>query len=137
MTTEPTSFDQIQPEIDDAASGMGQKIVSRLAERLGGAANARAVFGAPVEKDGVTVIPVAKVSWGFGGGGGSSSKEGHGDSGEGGGGGAHAKPLGFIEIRDGQASFMRFRDPGAYVVPLLATAVSAWLILRGLRSLFH
>ena len=41
---------------------------SRLAERLGASASASSVFGEPVERDGVTVIPVARVRWGVGGG---------------------------------------------------------------------
>jgi uncharacterized spore protein YtfJ len=43
-------------------------LVQALAERLGASARATAVFGEPVERDGVTVIPVAKSRWGFGGG---------------------------------------------------------------------
>ena len=38
-----------------------------LAETIGAAARASAVFGEPVEGQGVTVIPVARAKWGFGG----------------------------------------------------------------------
>lgn len=141
MPTETTSFEHLLPDIEDAAGGPGLSFVQRLAERLGAQANARAVFGDPVERDGLTIIPVARISWGVGGGGGtgSSSKGEKSDAGEGGGGGGgmHAKPLGYIEIRDGSATFVKFRDPASYVVPVLAAAVSGWLLLRGLRSLFH
>lgn len=44
------------------------RLVERLADRLGSSAHATAVFGGPIERDGVTVIPVAKARWGFGGG---------------------------------------------------------------------
>src|SRR5215213_5611875 len=42
--------------------------IERMAERVGGKASVRAVFGDPIERDGITIIPVAKVRWGFGGG---------------------------------------------------------------------
>jgi len=42
--------------------------VVRMAERIGAKVNVKTVFGEPVERDGITVIPVAKVRWAFGGG---------------------------------------------------------------------
>jgi uncharacterized spore protein YtfJ len=94
---------------------LADRFVDRLAERLGGVASTNAVFGAPIERDGVTVIPVARVRWGFGGGAGhgggtqgESQGEGHG---EGGGGGMAVSPLGYIEISDGEAEFKRIFDP--------------------------
>ena len=84
--------------------------VSQLADRVGSAAGAKAVFGDPVERDGVTVIPVARVSWGFGGGGGGEGE----DEGHGGGGGASARAQGFIEIADGGARYRPIRRPLRY-----------------------
>jgi len=78
--------------------------ISGLAERVGSAAGVKAVFGEAVERDGVTVIPVARVSWGFGGGDGE-------DEGHGGGGGAIAGPHGFIEIEGGRARYRPIRGP--------------------------
>ena len=64
-------------------------------------------IGQPVERSGVTVIPVAKATWGFGGGsGGEAGKEG-----AGGGGGGFVAPLGYIEVRESGAKFKRIRDP--------------------------
>ena len=73
-------------------------LVERLADRLGVTANARTVYGDAVEREGVTVIPVAKVSFGFGGGGGIQGAR----EGSGGGGGLRAEPLGYIEIKNGE-----------------------------------
>ena len=42
--------------------------LERMAEHLGARAGVKSAYGEPVERDGVTVIPVAKVAWGFGGG---------------------------------------------------------------------
>jgi uncharacterized spore protein YtfJ len=104
-------------------------------------AGASAVFADPVERDGITVIPVAKVRWGFGGGSGRGIEEGSetGEVGEGsgGGGGVMASPLGFIEIRDGRAEFKRTSDPTAAVPIIVASGVAAWLCLRGLKKLIR
>ncbi len=81
--------------------------VSAVAERIGSAAGVAAVFGEPVERDGVTVIPVARASWGAGGGGGGEGE----DEGYGAGGGAIAAPHGFIEIGGGKARYRRVRSP--------------------------
>jgi hypothetical protein len=51
------------------------KFVGSMAEKLGAAARAATIFGDPVERDGVTVIPVARARWGFGGGMGRRKEE--------------------------------------------------------------
>lgn len=60
-------------------------------------------YGAPVELEGGTVLPVAIASYGFGGGEGASAD----DSGEGsaGGGGGFALPVGAYVTRDGYTRF--------------------------------
>src|SRR5439155_1648437 len=68
-------------------------LVERLAAQFGAKASVDAVFGAPIVQEGRTVIPVARVRWGFGGGGGSSDGTPTGTaSGSGGGGGVAADP---------------------------------------------
>ncbi len=116
-----------------AAKGPGASMVDRLASRLGIRAQADAVFAAPVERDGVTVIPVAKVRTGFGGGGGSGPA----GNGEGGGGGVMASPLGYIEMTGSRATFRPIFDPGAYAGLIVAAGISAWLTFHGLRSIFR
>ena len=58
----------------------------------------RRVFGDPVEKDGVTIIPVAMVGGGGGGGSGSAGETGNGE-GEGGGFGGMARPAGVYVVK--------------------------------------
>ncbi len=135
----PDDLSRVLREAQEAASGRGSEFVERLANRVGLQAGANAVFGDPVEREGVTVIPVAKVRWGFGGGSGRGIEEGSetGEIGEGsgGGGGVAASPLGFIEIRDGRAEFKRAHDPVSAVPVIIASGVAAWMCLRGLRKL--
>ena len=73
MVNEVQVRPEIQQEIERQVQGRAGAILDRLAERLRGAANAAAVYGTPVVRDGVTVIPVAKVRWGFGGGNGNGN----------------------------------------------------------------
>jgi uncharacterized spore protein YtfJ len=126
-------------EAQEAARGHSGSFIESLAERVGAKAGAGAIFGAPVERDGVTVIPVAKVRWGFGGGSGRGIEEGS-DSGEigegsGGGGGMMASPIGFIELSEGRAEFRRVHDPASAVPIILAAAFAAWVALRGLKKI--
>lgn len=124
----------------DQARGNGSpgRFLDLLVEKLG-TARAETVFGAPVERDGVTVIPVARVRWGAGGGGGTSpAKQGDGnDAGSGGGGGLMASPVGYIELRGGQAHFIPIRDFGALAPLVLAAGVAALFVLHGLRRLLR
>lgn len=128
-------------EAQEAASSASDSFIERLASRLGLHASASAVFDDPVDRDGVTVIPVAKVRWGFGGGSGRGIEEGSeaGEIGEGsgGGGGVMASPVGYIEIQDGQATFHRIKDPASLVPLVLAGAFAGWLTLRGLAKLLR
>ena len=101
---------------DAAASG---DRFNRLVESLGGTASASAVFGDPVERDGVTIVPVARVRYGVGGGGGRGGgrkKKRDADGAEqevgyGHGGGVQATPVGYIEISGGKADYKRIVDP--------------------------
>ena len=78
-------------------------LLERVGQTVGERANVSTIFGEAVEREGVTVIPVAKARFGFGGGGGSGSREG--DEGSGGGGGGLARGA------DGQAAArLRQRD---------------------------
>jgi uncharacterized spore protein YtfJ len=121
-----------------AARSTVDNLVTRIAERLGQHASAKAVFGDPVERDGITVIPVAKIRMGFGGGGGSGTGK-HEDSGEGGGGGGGltATPLGYIELSAAGAEFRKIQSLAELAPFMLATGAAAFLFLRGLRALFR
>jgi uncharacterized spore protein YtfJ len=78
-----------------------QSLIERIAETIQVHASAKQVYGEPVERDGTTIIPVAKVQWGFGGGGFGRGPVERG----GGGGGARAFPTGYIELRNGVSEF--------------------------------
>jgi hypothetical protein len=54
--------------MDLEKTSSADRFISAMAEKLGAVAQASTVFGEPVERDGITVIPVAKARWGFGSG---------------------------------------------------------------------
>ena len=107
--------------IEDVEGGQGMKkqvdhvsFLDTLADELAETVNVNAVFGTAVERDGVTVIPVARARWGMGGGFGPRAmreSERGAERGLGGGGGAIVKPIGFIELADGKAKFRSIREP--------------------------
>ena len=121
-----------EQEIASRSKGI-DNFVERLAERLGVSAKAATVYADPVERNGVTVIPVAKVRYGFGGGRGSRAQE----EGTGGGGGVQVSPIGYIELRDGGSEFKPISDPTSRVPVIIAGGLMGWLILRALRRLFR
>jgi uncharacterized spore protein YtfJ len=106
---------------------METTFIESLAERLGAKAGATAVFGEPVERDGVTVIPVARTAWGFGGG----TGEGEQGGGQGGGGGARSTAIGYIELREGKSRYRPILDVRPFV------AAAALGLAAGLVAAFR
>lgn len=82
-----------------------ESLIARISEKLSATANARNVYGEPIESHNRTVVPVARVGYGVGAGAGGREGEG---SGGGGGGGVGAKPVGYIEITDQRTRFVSF-----------------------------
>ena len=107
-------------------------ILHQIGESLGSNATVKSVFGEPIHTAGKTVIPVAKVAYGFGGGFGTghgkADTEGsrHGEGG-GGGGGVRAFPAGALEITESGTRFIPFPDlrwlAGAFAVGAALGAV--------------
>ncbi|HUH07413.1 MAG TPA: spore germination protein GerW family protein [Egibacteraceae bacterium] len=85
------------------------------------------VFGEPLERDGVTIIPAAAVGGGGGGGGGHDAQ---GQEGEGGGFGMSARPAGAYVISDGNVSWQPAVDVNRLVATLGAVAI-VYLLTRG------
>ena len=106
-----------------------QRYVGRLGRRAARAVGARTVYGKPVERDGVTVIPVAAAVWGFGGGSGGPPGDGRG-GGAGGGGGGIAYPVGYIRIADGRTSYRPIVGPGPLLALGGALALAAVAVVR-------
>ncbi|MCU1257336.1 MAG: hypothetical protein JWO80_221 [Bryobacterales bacterium] len=82
------------------------EFLSSVVDCVKNSATVKAVYGDPIVANGRTVIPVARIAYGFGGGSGNSSREGKPGEGEGGGGGLAAIPVGAFEITDTGTRFI-------------------------------
>jgi uncharacterized spore protein YtfJ len=123
-------------ERDTTTSRAGGSGVDALLERIGGqlgpTVKASTVFGDPVERDGLTIIPVARAAWGFGGSAASGHETNRPARGGGGGGGMSMSPVGYIEMANGRAEFRPVRQPGS-PLPYVVGAVA--LVLLAVRML--
>jgi uncharacterized spore protein YtfJ len=88
------------------------------------------VYAEPVERDGATVIPAARV---LGGGGGGNGEDKHGQRGEGAGLGLVARPVGAFVIKDGKVRWQPAIDVNRLVTILGAIAVAGLWTGRGLH----
>lgn len=105
------------------------EVVGRAAD----AAQVRRVFGEPIERDGVTIIPAASVRGGAGGGSGRgrSPKQEEGDGeGAGGGYGFTARPAGVFVIRGDQVDWRPALDLGKVILGGQLVAITLLLVLR-------
>jgi len=90
-------------------------------------AAAETVYGTPVERADRTVVPIARIRYGFGGGSGRD------EDGEGGGlgGGLSAQPAGALEITDTGTKFVNSADRRRSIA-FLAAGIVAGLIVSWL-----
>jgi uncharacterized spore protein YtfJ len=86
------------------------------------------VFGDPYEKNGVTIIPAARVQGGAGGGGGTGP-EGEG-SGSGSGFGLNARPAGAYVIHGDEVEWRPAVDPNRVIIGAAVVALAALMVAR-------
>ncbi len=93
-----------------------RELIDSAVQHLRTSASVKTVYGEPVVIDGKTIIPVAKVAYGFGGGTGSKhipaaepgKEPAAAEAGEGAGGGVSAKPMGVVEISGQETKWVPF-----------------------------
>jgi uncharacterized spore protein YtfJ len=95
--------------------------VDEILEGARDAISVRRVYGDPIEQEGVTVIPAAKVGGGGGGGGDDAQNGGAGF-------GLGARPVGAFVIRGDQVSWV----PAVDVSRVLLIGLAALLVLRSI-----
>jgi uncharacterized spore protein YtfJ len=89
------------------------------------------IFGDPIEKDGVTFVPAAKVGGG-GGGGGGTGKEG--DEGSGGGFGMQGRPVGAFVFKDGDWRWEPAIDVNRIVAGVMMVVIVLILAVKSVRK---
>jgi uncharacterized spore protein YtfJ len=100
--------------------------VDELLEGARDAIAVKRVYGDPIERDGVLVVPTASVPAG-GGGGGDNHDNG------GGGFGLHGRPVGAYVIRDGEVEWQPAVDATRIALTALGALVAVAFLLRGRR----
>ena len=101
-----------------------QDILSQAGDRI----SAKRVFGEPYEKNGVTVIPAAKVQGGAGGGSGSQGEE----TGDGGGFGVNSRPVGAFLIRGEEVTWQPAIDVNRIILGAQIVGIVALLVIRSI-----
>jgi uncharacterized spore protein YtfJ len=102
--------------------------VQQTIEQAKDALTVRRVFGDPYEKNGVTIIPAARVQ-GAAGGGKGEGPEGQG-TGNGSGFGLNARPAGAYVIHGDEVEWQPAIDPNKIIVGAAIVAVAALLVAR-------
>jgi uncharacterized spore protein YtfJ len=100
-----------------------------LLDKTRDALTVQRVFGEPYDKDGVTIVPVAKISGGGGGGGGGAPGEG---TGSGAGFGMSAAPAGVYVLKNDKVSWQPAVDVNRVILGGQLVALVALLVLRSL-----
>jgi uncharacterized spore protein YtfJ len=100
--------------------------VSDLVSNAGDTITVRRVFGEPIERNGVTLIPAAAVRGGAGGGDGESPD----GSGMGGGFGVSARPVGAYQIKGDEVTWVPAADTTRVIVLAQVVAIIALLVIR-------
>jgi uncharacterized spore protein YtfJ len=131
---QPVAMDEARRAVEGRSI---DQFVERLADRVGARASVAAIFGEPVVRGELTVVPIGRVRWGVGGGGGNAVGEGAFGSGSGGGGGVAADPVGYLEIGPAGATFQPIAEPCPRPLFLLASGIAAALVIRALARLIR
>jgi uncharacterized spore protein YtfJ len=102
--------------------------VQDVVDRFRDTVNVRRVYGDPIEQDGATVIPAAKLRGGGGGGGrGGSGGQEEGTERSGGGFGMNAKPAGAFVFRGGKVRWVPALDLNRVILGGQMVAAAALL----------
>jgi uncharacterized spore protein YtfJ len=112
-------------------------VLQKIGETLGSTATVKSVFGDPIKVNDKTVVPVAKVAYGFGGGFGAGKDGSRPDrqgEGGGGGGGVRALPAGALEITDSTTRFVPFVDVRQLAMQLAAAFVAGVVLGSLIRT---
>lgn len=105
-----------------------KETIQSIIDRLQGSAVVKTVYGEPVKAEGKTLIPVAKIAYGFGAGSGSSKEE-NGEGG-GGGGGIAVRPKGVLEITQDETRFISFDETRNMIIGLTLGLLLGLIIVR-------
>jgi uncharacterized spore protein YtfJ len=134
------TIDEARETARAAAAEPIDRMLDRVGERISMRASVRAIFGEPVERGEVTIIPVARVRWGYGGGAGTGPDATDGQTmsgGSGAGGAVIADPMGYVEVRHDGAAYVPLSSPWMNPFVILASGISIAIVIRVLARLIR
>ena len=108
----------------------GDTRLNKIQELLAGAGDnitVKRVYGEPIEKDGVTLIPAAAVRGGAGGG---EGERGEAEGGMGGGFGVTARPVGAYQIKGDEVTWVPAADTTRVIILAEVVGIVALLVFR-------
>ena len=105
-------------------------VMNSTMEKVREMVDANNIVGAPITTpDGVTLIPISRVSFGFGSGGGDYGKPGQNNFGGGGGAGVKIDPVAFLVIKDGTTRVMPVAVPPVSTVDRVVEDLASTVVL--------
>jgi uncharacterized spore protein YtfJ len=109
-------------------------LLQNLHESLSGRAQVKSVFGEPITAGDKTIVPAARIAYGFGAGAGTGGVDEQ-RKGEGGGGGGavRANPIGIFVVSAQETRFIPVHDRKKTIGTLLAGAALSMLFARRKR----
>lgn len=111
-------------------------LLQSLHENLSGRAQVKSVFGDPITAGEKTLVPVARIAYGFGAGagtGGVGDKSAKGEGG-GGGGGVRVNPVGVVVVGPQETRFVPIGDKKKLAGAVLAGVALGFLLRRKRRG---
>ena len=114
-----------------------EALLKNITERIRATANVDTLYGESRQIGDKTIIPVAKVYYGFGAGGGEAQRP-NGEASEslpigtggGGGAGVSARPVGFIVVSDGEVTFVRIPSWRGTILAGIAGVLAGLLLAK-------
>ncbi len=98
-----------------AVEDLMKEVVTQLEKMI----TTKTIVGEPITAAGKTVIPISKVSFGFGSGGGEGKRGEEGGFGGGGGGGAKIEPVAFLVISEDEVELVGMKGKGLNIEKII------------------
>jgi len=108
-------------------------VVKVVMEQIKETVRSETVIGTPVQAEESVIIPVSRVTFGFGAGGGNRGTPGN-EGGMGTGGGASVEPVAFVVVSKGKAQLLPLKSREATLTRLIDLVPSIIDLFKGVKS---
>lgn len=115
-----------------------EELMKEVVEQLEKLITTKTVIGEPITAAGKTLIPISRVTFGFGSGGGEGKRDVESGFGGGGGGGAKIEPVAFLVVSEDDVRMLTIKEKGMDIKKIIETVpelVEAVKTLKGKKGL--